>query len=141
MKLLLLILPFSFLHYPETKFVLIDRQLKKPAIHTEEYTLDQYISRTFPIYTKDITAVIAAAETVAKKLEQKMECDQSDTVEANHTRFIITSSCQPYQSVSVRLLTQIEEQKIFFRFELIKEEDNRKAQRVLLDLSSYLAEK
>lgn len=140
MKLLLLLLSFGFVHHPETRFILIDRQLKKPAIHSEQFTFDQYIGRTFPVYSGDVTAVIAAAELVAKKLEQKMECGQSDTVNANHTCFIITSTCHPYNSVSVRLLTSIEEQRISCGLELIQKQDNyRKAQRVLLDFSSYLA--
>lgn len=141
MKLLLLLLSVSLLPKPDPKLVLIDRQLKNRAVSAEHFSFDQYINRTFPIYTEDISAVIAALEAIAKKMEQKTVCDESDTVNVRHTRFIINTNCHPYRNVSVRMITRLDENNICCSFELIQKEDNyRKIQRALLDLSTYLYE-
>ncbi|HUC83535.1 MAG TPA: hypothetical protein VMR70_21660 [Flavisolibacter sp.] len=141
MKLLLLLLPFSLLHSPGEKLVLIDRQLKNPAVRAGQITFDQYLHHAFPIYAEDLPAVIAAAETIAKKLEQKMDCNQWDTITARHTQFVIRAGCEPYNNVSVSITTRIDEQKIACNFSLVnKEESYRKTQRMLLDFSSYLSD-
>lgn len=140
MKLLLLLLSVSLFSPPKAKFVLIDRGLKKPPVEAEQFAMDRLTFRTFPIYSEDVATVAAAAETAAKKLQQKMECIQTDTVTANHSWFIITSTCQPYPSITVRLRTRIDEQKLTCDFELIQGEfDYRKIQRQLLDFSEYLS--
>ena len=140
MKLLISLLLLGFLTRPEARLMLIDRNLKQPAVYANDFNFDQYVHRTFPLYVQDLPAVIEAAEKAAKRIEQGIGCNEYDTVDANHTRFIIYADCQRSKMISVRLVTKIEEQKIWCDFELIRKQDNnRKAQRQLLDFSTYLA--
>lgn len=139
MKLLILFLSLSFFSRPESKFVLIDRNLKQPMAYADSYSFDRAIHKTFPVYKEDLPAVIDAAEKAARRIDQGITCSQYDTINANHTRFIIYSDCEKNKTVSVKIITKIE-QNVVCAFELIKQQDNnRKAQRQLLDFSTYLA--
>ena len=121
---------------------MIDTQLKKPISSTTDFTVDDYFRKSFPIYSEDLASVIDATETVVKKIGQEVDCFSTDTVRANHTTFIIFNNCENLKTVTVRINTRINEQNSHFDFELVKSEDNRrKAQRKLLDFSTYLEKK
>jgi hypothetical protein len=140
MKLCLLLLFFSFVNKPDSKFVLVDRNLKRPAVASNHFYPEQFMYRTFPLYSEDLPAVIEAAEAAARRIEQPLECGKTDSVVAGHTRILITAGCQPYHYKSVRIVTKIDDQRIWCDFELVREEDrNRKIQRLLLDFSTYLS--
>jgi hypothetical protein len=129
----------TYAHAPSPPFVLIDPSLKRPAVTSEQFTSGENLPGTFPIYKEDAAAVAAAAEKIARMLAEEAGCYQVDTMRANRTQFVISYHCQPYKSVSVRLLTRISEQNLVCVFLLIRQEEKyRRAQRRLLDFSSYV---
>ncbi|HEX8315089.1 MAG TPA: hypothetical protein VF609_08855 [Flavisolibacter sp.] len=139
MKLLIFLLSLCSISGTASKLALIDRKLEQPVQYADDFAFDQYINKTFPVYVQDVPAVIEGAEKAAKKIERGIDCNEYDTVNANHTRFIIYSDCKNYKSVSVRIVTTIKEQNVWCDFELIRKEDKRKAQQHLLNFSTYLA--
>jgi hypothetical protein len=139
MKPLLLILLLTSFSKPPASILKIDTEFKKPISSAADFTIDDYFKRTFPIYAADLASVIQATEKVVKKLEQEAECFSTDTVRANRTTFIIFHNCENLKGVSVRVNTRVNEQNAHFDFELVRSEGNRrKAQRRLLEFSSYL---
>ena len=139
MKLVGMLLSLFVFASPSPSFLLVDTELKKPAGQANDFGLEQYTKKKFPIYSADVDAVIEASEKVAKMLEQQKDFT-FDTVLANHTAFILNTEVDFfYKVITVRVVTVIEK-GMSFSFELVKKESNsRKMQRRLLDFSDYLS--
>lgn len=121
--------------------LLIDMDGKKPLRPATEFSVEQYITRNFPIYAADLPALIEATEKAAKLIDRHRNCNSVDTLKANHTLLLVQTSCAEIRTVTVRLVTKSGEQGFWCNFELVrKEQDERTAQRKLLDFSGYLSD-
>jgi hypothetical protein len=139
MKLIALLLTLTLFHEPPATLIVVDRNLKNPPGYTDDFTIDDYFKRNFPIYSADVDAVIKAAQKTAKIIDQRKEYNGSDTIKANQTTFILTTKSEEEKTVTVRLITVLEEKDLSFEFVLVrKEDDNRQAQRKLIDFATYL---
>lgn len=139
MKLIGMLLSLLLVTNPHPTVSLIDTGLKNPMSHTDDFTLEHYTKKKFPIYSTDIKAVAEISEKVAKMIWQTTDFS-FDTVMANRSCIIINTEMEyNYKVITVRAVTVIEEQHMSFDFELVKREsDIRKAQKRLLDFSGYL---
>ncbi|HZH66378.1 MAG TPA: hypothetical protein VEY10_15905 [Flavisolibacter sp.] len=138
MQILIWLLSLSFISAPPARLTVIDTNLVHPVTEEEDFTVDSYFKRKFPINSVDLKPVIAAAEKASKLLDSK-KVFTSDTLLQGGTTFIITSNNDQYKTITVRLITVLEESRISFSFNLLTEEgDRRKAQRKLADFGAYL---
>ena len=136
MKLLFLLLAsFAFNHSPS--IFMIDTGMKAEKKTTEDFTLDDYFKRSFPVYVDDINAVIEGAEKIAKAIDRNDRCEYS--IDANHTTIYLKKDCENTQAFSVRFVTRLENKKMSFDFELFRNENRRQAQQRLLDFAAYLS--
>lgn len=141
MKLLTLLFGITLFKMDSVPLLLIDMDGKKPLRPVTEFSAAQYLTRNFPIYAADRQALIAATEKAAKLIDRRRNCNSLDTLSANHTLVLLQTSCTEVRTVSVRLVTKCGEQGFWCDFEVVrKEQDERTAQRKLLDLSAYLSE-
>ncbi|GAA4746404.1 hypothetical protein [Flavisolibacter ginsenosidimutans] len=141
MKLFLLLCSITLSHPAPLSLLVLDMNGKKPPRPATEFSMEQYLSRHFPIYTSDLKAVIDASVKAAKFIDQKPACNAVDTVRAAHTVLIVRTDCSHVKSITVRYVTKIDDPKFLCDFELIKnEEDFRKAQVKLLDFVTYLSQ-
>ena len=141
MKLLSLLLCTGLFAALPVQLLVIDMDGKKPLLAASEFSMEQYLLRSFPIYAADLKAVIKATEEAAKIIDRKMACNAVDTVQASHTLIILRTNCAERRRLTVRYVTRIEEQHFLCDFELVRnEEDERKAQQKLLDFSDYLSQ-
>jgi hypothetical protein len=135
MKLLCFLLLFSFANPPE--ILVIDTGLKNEIKTTVDFTIDDYFKRSFPVYADDMQAVIDATEKIAKRIDRNEQC--TDTIRANRTVMYLNVNCGTKKGISVRLFTKLEGQNVFFDFELVRNQpDRRIAQQRLLDFATYL---
>jgi hypothetical protein len=135
MKLIAFLLFFVISTPPE--ILVVDTGLKKGLKTTEDFTIEEYFHRNFPIYVDDVTEVIEGVQKIAKIIDRNVQC--IDTISANRTVIFLQTNCETNKTISVRLLTKIEGKKMFFDFELVRNETNRRlAQQRLLELASYL---
>ena len=140
MKLVGMLIWLFLFSSPHPSVLLVDTNLKKPAGQTDDFGLEHYTRKQFPIYSTDVAAVAEAAQKAAKMIE--LQTDFSfDTVLANHTAIILNTDTKLYYKVvTVRVVTLIEEKKVSYDFTLVRlEADRRKAQMKLLDLADYLS--
>jgi hypothetical protein len=139
MKLLGMLLPVLFLHTHPDPVLLVDTGLKKPVGQTENFTVQHYLQRKFPVYADDLTAINKATDKVAKMLSRESQFNY-DTVFANRTVFVLnTTEEYNYKLVTVRAVTLMEDSNTSFDFELVSKESNsRKAQKKVLDFANYL---
>lgn len=139
MKLLFVLL-LAFSHAPLT-LVVIDMNAKKPIRQTDEFSMEQYMARDFPVYADDLKALAEATEKAAKLINRKTTCESSDTLTANHTSIIVQVTCNKGRSITVRYVTEIKEKRFRCDFDLIRHEENaRHAQVKLIEFASYLAQ-
>ena len=135
MKLIAILLFFALSNPPE--ILVVDTGLKKGLKTTEDFTIEEYFHRNFPIYVDDVTEVIEGVQKIAKIIDRNVQC--IDTISANRTVIFLQTNCETNKAISVRLLTKIDGKKMFFDFELVRNETNRRmAQQRLLELASYL---
>jgi hypothetical protein len=121
--------------------LVLDINMKKPVHHATEFTSEQYLQRSFPVYANEAGAIIDAADQVVKLMDQEPLCHHVDTVATAHTRFLLTKSCEGGQNYSVMMLTTVDESQITFGVTLVKNETSRrKAQQKVLDMATYLAQ-
>jgi hypothetical protein len=128
---------------PATSLLLLDINLKKPVQQVTGFTMTQYLQQRFPIYASEVEAIIDATDKVVKQMDREPHCNQMDTVATAHSMFLLTKSCEGGQNftVTVVLVTKVEESQTSFGFKLVKNEMNkRKAQQKLLDFATYLAQ-
>ena len=139
MKLLGMLLSLFLFDSPPPSFLLVDTEFKKPTSQTDEFGVEQYTRKKFPIYSADVDVVVEASEKVARMLEHQKDFT-FDTVLANRTAFILNTETDLfYKVITVRIVTVIEK-GMSYSFELVKKESNaRKMQRRLLDFSDYLS--
>jgi hypothetical protein len=137
MKLLLLALTcFAFNSSPS--ILMIDTGMRNEKKTTDDFTIEDYFKRSFPVYADDIKAVIDAAEKMAKTIDRNDQCSYS--IDANHTIIYLKKDCENTKAFSVRFVTKLDDKKMYFDFELVrKETDRRQAQQRLLDFASYLS--
>lgn len=118
---------------------IVDKRMKKPLKPATEYTTQDYMQHTFPIYTAEKEALVAAADKAAKWIEGAGTCYTIDTIETAHTQFRLLSDCKEGMSVSVTVFTQVAETATTYSFRLVENEtDKRKAQQRLLDFATYI---
>lgn len=135
MQLLLLLLAFVT---ASPGILMIDTGLKNEIKTTDDFTIEDYFRRSFPIYEEDVAEVIEATEKMAKVIDRNLLC--TDTIRANRTVLYLNMNCETKKGISVRLLTKIEGKNMFFDFEVVRNEESRRiAQQRLLDLASYLS--
>lgn len=141
MKTLLPLFLIAVLNTTPVPLLVIDMNGKKPLRPATEFSIDQCLSRSFPIYAADLNLVIEATEKAAKLIDQKRPCGAVDTVRANHTLLIVRTDCSSLKNLTVRYVTRIDEQNFLCDFELLKNaEDFRTAQIKLLDFAAYLSQ-
>lgn len=139
MKLFLLVTGLFFFNNHEPSLLILDKNLKKPIQSATSFTPEQYMQSCFPVYEKDVEAIIQAADMVVKRMEN-VSCHAVDTITAAHTRLLLISDCETIQTFSIVLITDITEGNTAFGYTLVaKEENRRKAQQKLLDFATYLA--
>ena len=137
MKLLLFILSLSIFANP--RILMIDTGLKNDIKRTDDFTIDEYLKRRFPIYADDKKAIAEGILKMAKSIDKSIVVNES--VGANHTTIHLKVDPEKMNAVSVRLVTKIEGEQTFFDFNIIQNEtDRRMAQRKLIDLLTYLGE-
>lgn len=137
MKLIMLFLSLHFLT-PTRSILVIDRELKNPASYSDDFTVNHYLKKNFPIYSADLNMVIQTTEQILKKAERPINYYTSDTTQVNQTTFIVDKDPGD-KTINVRLTTRLAGKNMSFDFELIRKETNkRKVQRRLLDFISYL---
>jgi hypothetical protein len=140
MKTLLLLLLPIFLAKPSTPLLLLDTTLRKPAQPAMDFSSVQYLQHQFPVYAADVQALVQAADKVVKEMEGEPTCHRIDTVATAHSTFLLVKDCTPLQSISVMLLTKIEETGTTYGYNLVvREENRRKAQQKVLDFATYIA--
>ncbi|MBB1283740.1 hypothetical protein HRH25_05075 [Flavisolibacter sp. BT320] len=138
MKVLFAALFVAF-HSTPTPLMIVDKNMKKPLKAVTEYTTQDYMRRTFPIYTADKSAIIAASDKAAKWIEQAESCNTADSIYTPHTLFVLSTDCNGGPNVTVRLYTQVAETATTYSFTLIENEtDKRKAQERLMDFATYI---
>lgn len=140
MNLFLFVLAIALSRTTPVSLLVIDMNGKKPLRRATEFSVDDYLSRSFPVYAADLNAVIDATEKAAKLIDRRRRCHTVDTVRAAHTLIILRTDCTGLENLTVRYVTRIEEQNFLCDFELIKNaEDFRRAQIKLLDFAGYLS--
>ena len=140
MKLFLALLCL-FLNSTPTPLIIVDKALKKPLKTATDYTTQDYLQGTFPIYTADREALVAAADKVAKWIERSEICYLIDSIQTEHTLFRLVSDCEGGQNVTVTIFTEVAETATTYSFMLVKNEtDKRKAQEKVLDFAMYLTQ-
>ena len=135
MKLLILLLAVAFISAP--RILLIDIGMKNEIKSADDFTIDDYFKKSFPVYADDVQAVIDGTIKMAKTINRNEVC--ADTINANHTMIYLRKDCGSNQAVSVRFVTKLEGKNTYFDFELVRgETDRRMAQQKLLNLAEYL---
>jgi len=141
MKSVLLLFSLFAFNTKPVSLLVIDMNGKTPPRHTTEFSMEQYLSRHFPIYASDLKVVINATVQAAKLIDRKPPCEAVDTIAAAHTLIIIHTECANGKELTVRYVTKIEEQNFLCDFEVLKKaEDFRAAQEKLIDFASYLSQ-
>lgn len=139
MKQLFLLLSLCVFSKPPATLLVVDKDLKKPARYTTEFTSELYLKRNFPVYATETAILAAAATKAAKELEAGSPCPLSSTLTAAHTRLLVSSDCNDYRKISVTLVTEVAETNTSYSFVLVRDEESiRHVQRKLLDLATYL---
>ncbi|NTS43643.1 hypothetical protein HRG84_22375 [Flavisolibacter sp. BT320] len=140
MKLLLVALSLLLSGAP-TPLIVVDKALKKPLKSVDVYTTQDYLKGTFPIYTAERDALVAAADKVAKWIERKQDCYSIDSIKTEHTLFRMLSDCEGGLNFSITLFTEVAETATTYSFILVKNEgDKRKAQQKVMDFATYIGE-
>lgn len=141
MKSVLLFFSLLAFNTKTVSLLVIDMDCKKPPRLSNGFSMEQYLSRHFPIYESDLKAVISATVQAAKLIDRKPACDAVDTLKAAHTLLVVRTECTNGKRISARYITRIEEQNFLCDFEVLKKaEDFRTAQVKLLDLAAYLSQ-
>ena len=140
MKLLVMLLSIALVKPFQPTIAVIDKNLKKPISQTQDFNVENYMQKQFPVYFDDVKTVAATVDDVVRLIGRNHDFNW-DTVRANHSYFILnTETMDNDKVISIRLATPVESIRMSFDFELVRMEcDIRKAQRKLLDLADYLS--
>lgn len=98
-----------FAGHSSTPLLLLDTALREPAQRAAEFSSVQYLQHHFPVYAAELPELIVAADKVVKEMDKEPLCHRIDTVATAHSMFLLLKDCNPTQSISVVLLTKIEE--------------------------------
>lgn len=138
MKLLIAFFSLLLVH-ASPAYLLVDKDLKKPVVHAEEFTTEQYLQRNFPVYAADVNAITDATDLAVRAIDKYAACKTLNTIVAAHTTFLIEKECEGSGRISVTLITEIENNHTSYSFALVRDEsDIRKVQRKLLDFATYI---
>lgn len=139
MNALFALIFFALLKPAPEIFLVVDRNMKKPVAHTNQFTTALYLQRNFPIYTSEVSAVIEATDKAVKKLDSGFTCSQFEKIESGHTTIMIHQRCDETKRLSVTFVTEIEGTETSFSFALVvNEPEIQRAQRRLLDFATYI---
>lgn len=138
MKRILILLFCSGLSLANEELLLIDKKMKLPPLHAQHFDQHQIFSDRFPIFLADRQVLIESVEATAKQIDRHKNCESSKELTKGRTSVKLIFHCQKQNTVSVWLITNMHDFKI--SFPLVLDETNmRKAQKHLLEFSSYLA--
>lgn len=138
MKLFFACLTLLLVH-TSPAYLVLDRDLKKPPVHTSSFTTEQYLQRGFPVYVADVEAVTEAIDRAVKAIDKSSACNGVETIFAAHTIIRIFRKCEEDERFDVMMITKVEEEQTSFSFAVVLQEaDIRKAQRKLLDIAMYM---
>jgi len=141
MKLLIAFFSLLLLNNPAETLLVVDKDLKKPLGHTNEFTLALYLQRSFPVYASDVPVIVATIDKAVKTLDKGQPCQQVVKLAAEHTSISIAIDCEDTRKISVNLITEITEVNTSYSYTLVRNEmDSRKVQRRLLDFATYLTQ-
>lgn len=139
MNLVTALLSFLLFSGVPNALLVVDKDLKKPPSFTNDFTPQLYLQRTFPVYAAEVNALVKSTDEAVKWMDKEQGCESGATLTAGHTAIRIEVRCRAYRTVTITLLTTIEEASTSYSFPLVKEEaDLRKAQRRMLDFATYL---
>ena len=134
--LLLLLWPFFA---PAQDIALVDRELKRPMLVTQELTPEQLSGKYFPIYTSDLDSVIQMIEGLTGFINTGMVHDNNmQLLPVGHSQFAITIlRAGSFNSYMVFLSTRCE--NLGATLELVKRHDSsRQALHELFLFLDYL---
>lgn len=118
--------------------LLIDPELKNTATVSEGFTDKQLFDKVFPLRVQDLPFVMHAAEKAAKIIARKPGCNSDQLMLEEGFEMRVTCQCAEGKTITVWLMSIIEGTKYSYPI-VLDETDLRKAQKKLLDLSSYLS--
>ena len=119
--------------------LLIDPELKNTAIVSDGFAEKQLFEKVFPLRVQDLPLVMHAAEKAAKIIARKPGCNSDQLMLEEGFEMRVTCQCAEGKTITVWLMSIIEGTKYSYPI-VLDEPDLRKAQKKLLDLSSYLSQ-
>jgi hypothetical protein len=136
---LLVIAACIFFNSAPSHLMVLDKNLKKPIRAANEFSIQDYMHRNFPIYATDKEAIIMAADQAAKWIEQVQPCYTADSIQTPNSFFVVVTDCEEGMAYSVRLFTRVAENATVYSFTLVENEPSkRKAQQRLMDFATYI---
>jgi hypothetical protein len=141
MKLLVAVFPLLLFTSATDTLLIVDKDLRKPVGHTNNFTTQLYLQRNFPVYASETTAIIEATDKAVRWIESEQPCQARTEIKAGHTTITIQVFCDGGKKINLTLMTEVEESQTSFSFALARNEyDLRKAQRRLLDFATYISQ-
>lgn len=120
-------------------FIIVDKDMKKPAIHANSFTTELYLQRNFPVYAGEKQELIETIDKAVKRLDRDFLCDEVEKMGTTHTTIMLQERCEEIKNIRVVLITQIAGTNSSFSFVLVEHEANiQQAQRKLLDFATYI---
>ena len=139
MKSVFVLVLVTLLKPVPAKFLVVDRDLKKPAAHASQFTTELYLQRNFPDYASEVKELVEATDKAVKRLDEGFTCNQFQKIESGHTAIMIHQRCDETKRLSITLVTEMEGTKTSFSFALVvNETEIQRAQRKLLDFATYI---
>lgn len=137
-KCFLVLATWLSLNGSTASFIIVDRDLKKPAEPAANFSLERYLQRRFPVYAAEVQALIEEADKAVKSLDTD-SCGRRQEWHTPHTTIFVEQKCDDLKVVNITLITDVEDLSSSFSFALLRNETSRhRAQRVLLDFAAYL---
>lgn len=139
MKILLLTAALFLAGRPAPSLIVVDKNLKKPLLEKQGFTMQDYLQHSFPIYATDREAVIEGLDKAARWVDTTTGKPRTDTLYTAHTAIAVSMHNSEPRCFSVVLVTAIDESRTSFSFAVVtREENKRKAQQRILNLGAYL---
>jgi hypothetical protein len=139
MKSIFVLVLIALLKPAPAKFLVVDRDMKKPVAYASQFTTELYLHRNFPVYTSEVKELVEAADKAVKRLGEGFTCNEFEKIEAGHTSIMIYQRCDDNKRLSITLVTELEGTKTSFSFALVvNETEIQRAQRKLLDFATYI---
>lgn len=139
MKPLLAAIFWTLFNQAPDTFLIVDKNLKKPALYANNFTTELYLQRNFPVYAGETQDLIEVVDNVVKKLDKGFSCNGLEKTGTAHTSILVEKHCNEIKSLRIVLITQLEGTNTSFSFVLVPDEaEVQTAQRKLLDFATYI---